>query len=98
MERTELGNKIQLVSNRIRCSSCYARSENMIITVSDDLRFRKSFTRSGLKKPCFFSSTKNHSLRISRAQELESIDVLIMICFKCGYSRRVLVLKNPLDI
>ena len=98
MERNELGNKIQLVSNRIRCSGCYAGFEDMVITVSDDLRFRRSFIRSGLKKPCFFSSTKNHSLRISRAQELESIDVLVMICLRCGYSRRVLVLKNPLDI
>ena len=98
MEKTELGSKIQLISNRIRCPGCYAGSEDMVISVSDDLRFRRSFIRSGLKKPCFFSSTKNHSLRISRTQELESIDILVMICLKCGSSRRILGLKNPLDI
>lgn len=86
--RNDLAHKVQVLSNRIRCSNCNADGTEALFIVSDELRFRSSAIRAKQNLPMFRVGWRNPKLRINKTQKLESNEVLTRVCLVCGQSRR----------
>jgi hypothetical protein len=86
--RNSLSHKVQLLSNRVRCSNCNADSTEALFMVTDELRFRSSVIRAKQNAPMFMAGWHNPKLRLNKTQRLESNEVLTRVCLRCGQSRR----------
>jgi len=84
--KSEIAQKIQLLANRIRCSTCNATSEEALFIIEEDIKFRSSSIRPKLNKPMFKSPQKK--LRMNRTQILFPAKNLVRICVRCGGTRK----------
>jgi hypothetical protein len=89
MRNNWLSNRIRFISNRIRCSNCYRDSSEMIFIIGEGIRFKIPIDIKEDYSVNF--NNKNRKMRINKFYELESVNVLTMICTRCGKSRKTTI-------
>jgi hypothetical protein len=85
--KSEHAPKIKILSNRVRCSFCNADSSECLFIVSDEIRFRYSFTKATLPNP-FYKNKDAQTLRINKTQRVDLNKALTRVCLKCGTARK----------
>jgi hypothetical protein len=88
--KSEFSAKIQLTANRLRCSVCNADSSECVFVVSDEIRFRYSFTKATLKEPVFYQGNPR-KLRINKTQRIDTNTALTRLCLRCGTARKTTI-------
>jgi hypothetical protein len=78
--------KIKFISNRTRCKECNAGSESMVFLIEDSICFR-SLSKSAARKFPVINTSK--CLVLDKAQELDIVKSLRVICSMCGTSRKL---------
>ena len=86
--KSEITTKIQLLSNRIRCSRCNAGAADAIFMVTTELKFRSSIAKPSSDPMCIRGTGLARHMRINRVQDLEDTEILTRVCLRCGTSRR----------
>ncbi len=91
--KSEYSSKIQLLANRIRCSICNADSSECIFIISNDIRFRYSFTKATLPEPAYIRGNPP-KMRINKTQTIGTNEFLTRLCLRCGTARKTSIPNN----
>lgn len=88
--KSEIAPKIQVLANRLRCSTCNADSDDAVFLIDEDLRFRSTVFRPRIPTPVFIRGNPR-KMRLNKAQTLDTGKTLMRICLRCGHSRKTSV-------
>jgi hypothetical protein len=84
-----LSKRIRLISNRVRCSKCYADSSKAVFVIGELSRFKLPIDIKEDYSVNFRNKFGN--MTINKFYELIAISGLTRVCIICGKSRKTII-------